>query len=194
VREPLCEHRPCLVMGPSRDQSRVSMHPALVVIGANGGASIARNLGFTVDILCTTSHLFRSNSTEAEQATVNSMRGLRVRQLYMDTQCGYLNRLDDYDILADLINTVPGGVRRTVVREACGGDLWVSTSVWAVCLALVSGAKSVTVRGVSLTDRLDADAKCLYYLVERGAPLHLTDELMFAVTCWRPKGWEPESK
>lgn len=194
MREVLCRQRPCHVIGSAKGVEVPSVSPGMVVIGANGGASIARNAGLRVDVLCTTSYLFRKGRSESEQCTVDSMRGLHVRALYLDVQCGYMPGLDEFDIRADMTNIVPQACRRSVTESACGAPYWVSTGVWAVCLAAVSGARSITVRGVSLTqghsnipdkidtvhrDHVDADAACLRSIT---ADLRLTDALARALS------------
>ena len=148
--------RSCLVVGSS---PTVGIPDYLatdidVVIGANGGAAIAHDHGLKVDILATTSYLFRPLPTDQETYTVKSLGGLSPDYVLVDEQCGPLDnvRAAIWDRGIEHSNEIYGvGVpnREDVVYGATGGRWWVSTGVWAICLALSCNANRVMVTGIS---------------------------------------------
>jgi len=154
MTEPLCYRKRCLIVGSA---------PALeipdldygCVIGANGGAAIAASHGLDVDCLVTTSYLFRGEDiSDPESRTIELLRGLTVQHIWVDTKSGPLEWATD--ALADLsvswqeAYAVDADARNEVVRESSGKELWVSSGIWAACLALASGAAHVYLSGISL--------------------------------------------
>jgi len=120
------------------------------MIGANGGAGLAGG----VDILCTTAHLFRPRRTDQENATLRLLTELNFRSVWIDTKNGPAAAVENGLYLRRSswmrMYSVPPAARDEVVHHACGEALWVSTGVWALCLALASGAASVITAGISL--------------------------------------------
>ena len=104
------------------------------IIGANGGAAIARDMGFDVDILATTSHLFRENATPMERKTVKMIRGMYVEHVFVDEKNGALD-LDLFPVSSVYMHHINEGQRESLVEEVTGKKLWVSTGLWALCLA-----------------------------------------------------------
>lgn len=183
--EPLCKGRRCLVVGSAPGVALPEPVAGELVMGANGGAAIARDAGRTVDVLLTTAHLFRATPSPVEAATIESLRGLEFRSVWVDTRNGPGLRaawgLNAIGSRGDRLVQVSPGDRSSVVLGAIGADIWVSTGVWAACLAMVSGALEVELAGVSLArghegmpddtaprDHVVEDAQALYLLVERG--------------------------
>ena len=146
--EPLCHGRHVIVVGSAPGAVLPPYQDREVVIGANGGAAVARQLGRMVDVLVTTSHLFRRDASASEWFTQQSLSGLRVASMWVDIKNGPM--LSSFEVIGDRIQTVNPIQRSRIVRDACGSDLWVSTGLFAICLALVSGALSVEIAGISL--------------------------------------------
>lgn len=174
LAEPICLGRRCLVVG-SAPGTMLPKSGLDVVIGANGGAAIARAAGLDVHILATTSHLFRDGLAAEEQATVDSLRDLSVEALWLDTKNApaweVAQRWPALGINANRVCAVPPALRERVATEAVGFSRWVSTGVWAACLALASGAESVAIAGISgeARDHAPQDAEVLAALEARGA-------------------------
>lgn len=173
LAEPACRGQLCLVVG-SAPGAALPESSFDVVIGANGGAAIARAAGLDVRVLATTAHLFRNGLTAEEQATLDSLRDLSVEALWLDTKNApaweVAQRWPALGLSADRLCAVPPVLRERVATEAVGFSRWVSTGVWAACLALASGAKSVTLAGISgqARDHADQDAEVLAALEARG--------------------------
>ena len=136
-------------------------------LGANGGGRTAHDVVGRCDVLCTTSHLFKQQLV-SEIDTVNALSGLEVKSIWVDEKAGQMD-----SVIADCVNwtdkfhAVDNALRDNIVRSASGLTGWISTGVWAVCLALHSGASSVHVCGVELAARadqlhVDADSKVLH--------------------------------
>ncbi len=152
--EALCEGEHCLIVGSA---------PGVVipdsdfgcVIGVNGGAAIARDKGLQVDVLVTTSHLFRDQIRSAtEQWTIDNMSNLKVDHVWADTKNGPLELVvkgcEENNIsYLDIFEVTPKD-RSKIILDAIGVDLWISSGIWAVCLALSSGSSSVKIAGISL--------------------------------------------
>lgn len=150
LTEDLCKSKTCLVVG-SAPNFAMPKAPYDVYIVANGAAALVDG-----DILVTTSHLFRDGCTSQESSTRKSMAGRSFTSVWLDTKCGngeLAERVmqDRYNITWSEIKFVDESGRMEVVRSACGQALWVSSGVWAVCLAVVSSARIVCVAGVSLS-------------------------------------------
>ena len=137
-------------------------------LGANHAVSLEK-----CDILVTTSYLFRDDCTDIQTEKRKLMMGLGFKRVYVDTKCGLLSSvlpcIRRHNITWDEMVTVNPDDRAQVVVSACGKDLRVSTGVWAVCLAVISSPKSVTVTGVSLEDgyyKMDSDAPSRDHVAE----------------------------
>jgi hypothetical protein len=152
--EPLCEGRDCVVVGSAPGPSFSFHDPRTIVIGANGGASLARKYGMVPHVLVTTAHLFRESRSKQEQATYESLRGLCLHSVWVDEKNGPASTVSgkrfDLRLSYGRLRGVSPQDRADVVRRAVGESAWVSTGVWAICLAVVSGAKTVATYGISL--------------------------------------------
>lgn len=172
LTESACAGKTCLVAG-SAPNFAMPKAPYDVSIVANGAAEFVDG-----DILVTTSHLFRDGCTNEEASTRRSMSGRSFMSVWLDMKCGngeLAARVmqDRYDITWDRITFVDEPSRMEIVRSACGQALWVSSGVWAICLAAVSLARIVRVVGVSLSNghygstddcarhHVDEDRECL---------------------------------
>lgn len=147
--EPLCKGKHCVVVGsaPGVNMSAVSDLDA-VVIAANGAAKSIIDSNRSVDVLCTTSHLFRDNLSTDEMASIESLRNINVKSLWVDTKNGDTPPSMS-TITADNVYRVPPTLREHITSKVIGKPLWISTGVWAVCLALYSGASKVTTVGIT---------------------------------------------
>lgn len=179
-------HRHCRVIGSAPDTDIPAPSPNVAVVAANGGAALALKAGFNIDVLATTSYLLRGMDPSASAAlTLQSMRGIYARSLWVDTKCGPIGAvdLDRCDIrYYDELRCVSPDLRSRIVRAAIASDLWVSTGIFAACLAVVSGASRVSLHGVSLSpghagqpasvpsrrDHVDEDRAALRILFSRG--------------------------
>jgi hypothetical protein len=167
-------------------------------MGANGGAALAYQAGREVDVLLTTAFLFRSDATRQEVQTRESLRGLRVESVWVDEKCGtaaqVARELRQLGVGYKRIRGVPSHNRNAITWEVITELTfpWVSTGVWAACLALASGASSVELVGVSLDgghsgmewDRApryhaNEDAACLRALLAKG--VRVPDAVLRAV-------------
>lgn len=152
--EPLCRDHPCLVVGSAPcvidDLGRLaSMSDDTVIIGANGGARIAYDYFGRCDVLCTTSHLYQAR-LDHERITVGKLSNLILHSIYVDVKSGY-DGIQNLPI-SHRIRFVTDRQRRKIVQQACDIDVWVSTGVFAVCLAKVSGADYTLTAGISFSD------------------------------------------
>lgn len=145
----------CRVIGSAPDAKIPALNPGDTVVVANGGAALAVAMGIPVDVLATTSYLLTARDTsESAALTLDSMRGMVARALWVDTKCGPVSAadLDRCDVrYYDELRRVSPDLRSRIVRAAIGHDLWVSTGVFAACLAVASGASGVSIYGVSLS-------------------------------------------
>ena len=124
--------------------------PDDLVVGANGGARHAARQGRRVDILSTTSHLFRPDgATRSEQYTRRQLVGMRFAATWVDERNGRFYPAGT-GIFPGRIRRVSRRCRSWIVSRASGRDLWVSTGVFAACLAIVSGATEIVLVGISL--------------------------------------------
>jgi hypothetical protein len=186
--EPLCKDSVCLVVGSAPNFRQPSIIPD-VTIGANGGASLVES-----DILCTTSHLFRRACSDRERKTRDGLSSRYFHSVWLDAKCppgaGALNSMASDGICHSRAHVVMPEDRSELVTRACGKSLWVSTGVWAICLAVVSDALVVTVTGISLghghfDENEDAprfhtseDRECLNLLMgTHGDSIHLEESL-----------------
>lgn len=147
-----CRGNRCLVVGSAPGATLPDADDYDTVIGANGGASLYRH---RVEVLATTSHLFRRGAVaKTEAATRQLLRGLRVVWLWVDTRNGPLEVATDglrrlgVEWSDDSAFDPPA--RAEVVVAAIDKDLWVSTGVWSACAAIAGGASHVAVTGVGL--------------------------------------------
>lgn len=153
IGEQLCSRRRCIVVGSAPGVELPKREHHDIVIGANGGAAIARAAGREVDLLVTTAHLF-NRTTKVDEAIAQSLEGLTVSSCWVDTKNGSLTqtrvRFMELELEAKAYVDVNSLIRNKVIYEAIGENLWVSTGVWAACLAVVSGASHVVLCGISM--------------------------------------------
>lgn len=150
LTETACSGKTCLVVG-SAPNFAMPKAPYDVSIVANGAAALVDG-----DILVTTSYLFRDGCTSQEASTRKFMAGRSFASVWLDTKCGngeLASRVmqDRYNITWNEIRLVDEPSRMEISRSACGRAFWVSSGVWAVCLAVVSLASVVRIVGVSLS-------------------------------------------
>lgn len=150
--EPLCRDCRCIIVGSAPGVTLPEPLPGDVVLGANGGAAIARDAGREVHVLCTTTFLFRPDCARAEFATLEALRGLSVQSIWVDEQHGpasFLERkLEALRIGYERMQGVSPEARRSLVAAAVGEPIRVSTGVFAACLAVASGASGIVVCGI----------------------------------------------
>lgn len=192
----MCTGRRCIVVGSAPGVELPKAEHNDVILAANGGAAVVRAAGREVDVLVTTSHLF-AGTTELDRATLESLRDLRVGSAWVDTKNGLLTHMRvqamDYALEAkDYINVTPH-LRNKIAEEALGFTRWMSTGVWAACLAVASRASNVVLCGVSMQaghagmpwdhqarHHMNEDAVCLRALGPLGVEMPF--ELVEAVT------------
>jgi len=149
--EPLCKDRECLVVGSAPcvvdDIERLAygakLSSEMLVIGANGGAKIIYNQIGRCDVLATTSHLFQQRLPH-ERDTVKQLEGLEFQSVWVDTKSGSCQL--PFEVTPHYVSP---GYRSRVIDIACGLTEWVSTGVWALCLAKVSGAARLLYAGIA---------------------------------------------
>ena len=168
VGESLCKGKRCVVVGSGAnaahqllialDQLSESLQPDMddvVFVGANGGGRIAHSIIHRCDVLCTTSHLFQQR-LKSETATVAQLNGLDVRNIWVDVKAGQMDTSIADCVKWQNFQSVDVDYREKVVYGASKlHDQWISTGVWAVCLALYSGATSCHIAGIELATRSD---------------------------------------
>ncbi len=166
LTEPACRGRKCLVVGSSpRVREDLIGHSGVdraVIIGVNGGGRIALDMIGRLDVLVTTSHLFQGRLPH-ERETVDSIKGIYAGALWVDEKSGRFDagmsgltygRITRIDrISRDWVVFRSSGFGSPVDRRADGDSIaplnWVSSGVWAICLAKLSGASDIKVAGIS---------------------------------------------
>jgi hypothetical protein len=171
---------------PCLDVPSVLSIPHDLLIAANGAAAL-----LPTDILCTTSYLFRESCSPEELRTAESLAGLHFDIICLDGKSAPVDKairaLVQLGITWERIDIIYDKDRSAVVAESCGKPLWVSTGVWAICLALVSRAASVRAVGISLgpghvtgdtlpRQHVEADRECLQRLKERWTDKLILDQ------------------
>lgn len=169
--EPLCTDKHCVVVGsaPNVDMRNVS-DPNAIIIAANGAAKTVIDSGRNVDILCTTSHLFRDNPSTDELGSIQSLQNVRAKSVWVDTKNGDIpSSMSTVTDGASNVYRVPSILREHVTSKVVGKPLWVSTGVWAMCLALYSGARKVTTVGITgnCRDHSLQDSEALHIIQSR---------------------------
>ena len=173
-----------------------------VAAGANAGIRYADSIHRHASVLATTSYLFRTAppapptpapptptthhpslaKDDGEQRSLAMMQGVSVSALWLDTQCGPAEPAEDAMAAIGLswgqLTAVSPRARSTVTVAATGiadCPLWVSTGVWLVCLAVVSGASSVVTYGITgqSRDHSGADTRALDALRRLGVEVRL---------------------
>jgi hypothetical protein len=160
-----------------------------VILGANGAAAVV-----DADVLVTTSYLFRDEPSSRESATRNSLAYRQFHSIWLDTKCepgfGAADLIASDGIGFTRLAALSNAERAKMVEHACGRDLWVSTGVWAICIAAVSNAARINVTGVSLSNghygeddnserhHVNEDRECLRLLTARHSKIHLEPELV----------------
>jgi len=188
VREELFRGKQVAIFG-SGDEPHWEKRDPDVIAGANGGAALAVDQFGRCDVLATTSHLFREGRSAEEDETVEELELLEPKSAWIDAKCGPIG-----DNWLHFIGDGPGAwahlvepmLREQVVREAAPIFIdvtahqdaqrrelsttrpWVSTGVWLACLAVASGARSVTTVGITgeSRDHAAADRAVLARLTE----------------------------
>jgi len=161
--EALCTGARCLVVG-SAPEMQFPKTEWDVVLAANGGVSVARLHGVNVDVLVTTAYLCReSGHSQPEFMALRSWRRRSFHSVWADVTeapvTNVLSQLEKLHVGYGSICEVTKAVREDIVQRASGLALgWspdpskrISTGVFAACLAVASGAKSVDLVGISLT-------------------------------------------
>lgn len=153
LTEPLCAGRRCVVVGSAPDLVLPDAMSHDVVVAANGGAAIARDAGRVVHVFVTTSHLFRDGASEQEMTTRSMLRGLCVMTTWVDEKNGPWTgpQIGESGMSPGWLRRVTPEARSLIVSAACGVDLWVSTGIFAACLAIASDAKEVILCGISMS-------------------------------------------
>lgn len=184
--EPLCRNRNIVVLG-SGPNFDASYKPVGLYIAANGAAALQ-----DCHILCTTAHLFRDGVTGPEFETRRSLIARQFSSIWMDTKGSTLedalSALRRHNVAWTTFHNCEPSMRKIIVRGVCGQDLWVSTGVFAVCLAVYSGAKTVRTNGISLQDghttgddlprmHIGEDRQCLNLLQDSFPGLILQESL-----------------
>lgn len=150
--EPLCRGHQCIVVGSAPGVTLPDPEPGDVILGANGGAAIARNAGREVHVLCTTAYLFRPGASRQELATLAELRDLSVESLWIDETDGSAieaqRRARFFGITWKRARGVHPDDRARLVESVVGEPLRVSTGVFAASLAVASGASEIVVCGV----------------------------------------------
>lgn len=151
--EPLCRGRRCIVVGSAPGVTLPDPEPGDLILGANGGAAIARDSGRKVHVLCATAYLFRAECSRQEFATLEALRGLSVQSLWIDETDGSAieaqRRARGLGITYRSARGVHPEDRARLVETVAGDPLRVSTGVFAACLAAASGASEVVLCGIN---------------------------------------------
>jgi hypothetical protein len=150
LQEQLCDERLCLIVGsaPSVMRDLAKLTSTLtgdeLIIGANGGAAIAHDVLGMCHVLCTTSHLFQQR-LPIERSTVELVKDLPFDSVWIDVKSG--SNIHEFNS-PNVVEVVEED-RANIVYKASGTNHWVSTGVFALCLAKVSGASRLTAVGFS---------------------------------------------
>lgn len=154
LTESQCKNARCVIFGSAPDIAMPDIESDDVIMCANGGARIALDLGLSVNVLATTTHLYRDGKVaKSERETRRRIDGIQVGTLWVDTKShptalvkvlGSIKHDEAYEVNDD--------GRSEIINAACGEPLWVSTGVFLVCLATISGASDVIAAGISLVD------------------------------------------
>lgn len=170
--------RRCIIVGSAPGLRLPHAKSGDIILGANSGAPIAREQGRDVYGLLTTSYLFLHQNKAHDHITLASLAGLEVDTIWLDIRGGgeprIRNALKNLHIQYRCLIEVEHAERRRLLSSCGAAPTWVSTGVWAACLALASDASEVIVAGVSLRrgyfdqpwDRarrwhMDEDRQCL---------------------------------
>ncbi len=146
----LCKGNKCIVVGSAPNLKLPKQQDGDIIIGANGGAGIAKQSGLKVSIFCTTKHLFRKSATKQEEESRKIVKGLSVSFTYLHSKNDEKIQLSDFNISSETVYSINDEERLKLIESICGFPLRVSTGVFAVAIALLHGAKSVEMVGFSL--------------------------------------------
>lgn len=189
MTEPLCRGRRCIVFGSAPGLRVPDVRPEDVILGGNGGSGLAAKRTGRVDVAVMTSRLFRGPVVaDIEEATKDLLRGITPQSLWADEKCNPLmdEHLAGLGIVPGRVHRLNDAAREAVVVAAIGRPEWVSTGVWAICLAVASGASEVLYTGISPDAKgheempweppdkyprghVAEDRRCLVTLLEMGA-------------------------
>ncbi len=179
LTEPLCKDRDCLIVG-SAPGVWFPPNTGQLVIGANGGAALARDAGFDVGVLCTTSYLYRNDASDSDIRTREAMLGLQVISVWLDVKHDHWKDFVFWNhsgISYSVFASVDPDYRENVISKACNDvPLWPSTGVWAACLAVVSGPRTITITGIGLStghEGMPNDNEPRYHVEEDRAVLEV---------------------
>ncbi len=153
--ESQCKGNRCIVFGSAPDMVIPgSIDSSDIIMCANGGARIAVDLGLSINVLATTTYLYRGKGLRrSEQLTCQQMNGIKTNSLWVDNKVSPGRLMNVVrSVMYDSINVIGDVERSQIIVAACGQDLRASTGVFLICLAIVSGANSVMTVGISLSD------------------------------------------
>lgn len=195
IGETRCQQRRCIIVGSALGVELPKQKPGDLIIAANGGAAVARDTGRKVDVLVTTSHLFAATN-RTDRTTLDMLKDLNVESMWVDTKNGSLTQMRvhamAHNVEAKEYVDVNPFLRDKITTEAVGTSMWVSTGIWAACLAVVSRASHVQLCGISMRNghrgmvwdsaprfHLKEDRECLRLLGPMG--VEMPTELMESV-------------
>lgn len=184
--EQCCVDRNVLVVGsgPNYDRDLCSQQASdSVSIVANQAAQLYHSATKReADVLCTTAHLYKQSLKDRNEFEIRqSLVARRFESIWLDTKNASFDEaswfLDQDLVHANKLNNCAPWTRASIVFNACGADLWVSTGVFAVCLALHSRATIVRTNGISLANghavgddqprmHVNEDRQCLQRLLD----------------------------
>ena len=153
ITEQMCNGKRCIVVGSAPGACLPKQQSGDVVMGANGGAAIARKSGRDVDIFCTVASLFFDGISRKDRATLKSLGGVSSRVAYVHVQRQEPSPdLSNFGIAVQNSHYLTKKQKLQIIESACGLPLRVSTGIFAVCLAVASKAACVEVAGFSFSD------------------------------------------
>lgn len=154
LTEPVCNNKPCAIFGSAPDIDLASIRHGLlnntIIMCANGGARIAHDLGYSVNVMGTTTYLYRSDASPSEVEIRESIQDIEVGSVWIDASSNpeMAKSIMPFSTRSRII-VLPSIERSEIVRYACGAPLRVSTGVFLACLAFASGASKITIIGIN---------------------------------------------
>jgi hypothetical protein len=149
--EPLLRNGRVLVVGSAPDLSIPTDYE--FVIGVNGGAGLVRlQHKIDPDLLVTTAYLYRGAVSKQEEETQDLIgRVDRVLSVWIDgADHKVVNGLQHSKVNYGTIHSVAQEERLEQIQEGTGLSMpgRVSSGIWAICIARISGAKKVDYCGI----------------------------------------------
>ncbi len=141
----------CIVVGSAPGVRVPKKQDGDVVIAVNSGAVVAQKSGRGVDVFCTTAALFNEKDNRNMQIRAG-IQDFSVSLAYIYWYYGEKISLSDFGISAKTTHWISKSEREQIIKNVCGFALRVSSGLFAVCIAILSGAASVEMVGFSLTD------------------------------------------